>query len=1048
MKKLIGIFIVLAFSLFPVMAQAIPVEIGDNCTLEEALDLPDVVWETGGFSNWFCQEENFVFGGSAVQTGEICADGRSWLQTTVTVDEMKLISFQWKIGQQDQQEPPPCQTLTIRECEECPPCPECPDCPPEPVLSFYVDDCLKGMMRIRPDHPLGGDSLNGDWDQVIACLSPGTHTLRWEYARGGEDCGDCPNSPDLSEPDCECYCPRCQECPECPDYDGWVDHVEIVDPPSVNLMKHYLGNYPQPCSVDPQFAKNRVAKAESDEIYEGDPKTNQAYVFSIARSDNGTDNIWFGTVANMPCLVMEQMGMALGGVSLPLVETANLVCELGESSTGTDWRDPQIFEYDPLTMSVLDRTPPDMAANPTYGIRSAGALDGVVLMSGPSRDYTSAINIFAFRASDGFYLGMQTLTEYNNIRHQWVVHDGVMYVGVNRTADGAGRILRWNGDEFAPFQFEDVGNIDLGVANMTVHRNRLFATTWPDLLVAEINLNVAGLWRSPVIPPGGLTNSDNESWEQVWSISDYEPDMIMQRASLGGAIASLDGTLFWGTMHVPFLGTAAALMSGIDFSGIDSEIGPDDITALALGTHRATSVYSSTFETSQSEVELLYGDEYLPVYDPSVRSYTIAEDDMHRNNMGNAGKWGPSGICSYFNAYTWTLERAFVDYPTRGGLALGTFDSSFMLRDMAGAMLSALMPDCADCGESALDVFLSVMDELYNQYGGGYGADLYVIRSAEEAFILDSKDGAGNYLNYGIRTMLMPDGAEAPGDVAEPDFMGEETCPQGYLGMANPFNLAEEGGWELIQIHPMPEIVVVSPTPDQFVIGDLMLQAQDISICSLVSVEFVITSISDQSTVHSPASDIGNGLWQYPINVAQMQNGIYYVVARGSDVDGGEAESDPVPFVVANECVENIDCDDELFCTGTETCAGGFCVEGENPCGELPCVEDNGTCTEPAAICELSIRTKKPIVPHYKKYKKAMLFVTVDGEFDPILAREFDLGPFLWKKGKLKIKKGVLKLKVKVPPNLEPNVYEIWVGGCRGYVSVLPTPPSKKKKKK
>ena len=64
-----------------------------------------------------------------------------------------------------------------------------------------------------------------------------------------------------------------------------------------------------------------------------------------------------------------------------------------------DWRPPQIFEYNPDTMALIDRTPLDMIANPTLGLRSAGALNGLVLLAGPSFDGT-AVNVFAF-SDDG-----------------------------------------------------------------------------------------------------------------------------------------------------------------------------------------------------------------------------------------------------------------------------------------------------------------------------------------------------------------------------------------------------------------------------------------------------------------------------------------------------------------------------------------------------------------------------------------------------------------------------------------------------------------------
>ena len=107
------------------------------------------------------------------------------------------------------------------------------------------------------------------------------------------------------------------------------------------------------------------------------------------------------------------------------------------------------------------------------------------------------------------------------------------------------------------------------------------------------------------------------------------------------------------------------------------------------------------------------------------------------------------------------------------------------------------------------------MDHLQPQLG--FGADLFVAKSADQPFTLESNDGVGNYLNYGIRTMLpsepQTDGLAdslAPQDFAykttTQDFCNQTTTQNiFYLGMANPMNLETDpdkpqGGWELIQL--------------------------------------------------------------------------------------------------------------------------------------------------------------------------------------------------------------------------------------------------------
>jgi hypothetical protein len=59
---------------------------------------------------------------------------------------------------------------------------------------------------------------------------------------------------------------------------------------------------------------------------------------------------------------------------------------------------------------------------------------------------------------------------------------------------------------------------------------------------------------SPV-PPGGLTNADASAWTKVWDCTSYEPDIVTATTYGGGGIASFDGWLYFGSMHVPMLAT-------------------------------------------------------------------------------------------------------------------------------------------------------------------------------------------------------------------------------------------------------------------------------------------------------------------------------------------------------------------------------------------------------------------------------------------------------------------------------------------------------------
>lgn len=55
----------------------------------------------------------------------------------------------------------------------------------------------------------------------------------------------------------------------------------------------------------------------------------------------------------------------------------------------------------------------------------------------------------------------------------------------------------------------------------------------------------------------------------------------------------------------------------------------------------------------------------------------------------------------------------------------------------------------------------------------------------------------------------------------------------------------------------------------------------------------------------------------------------------------------PAPAPIT-QCEDDTDCDDNLFCNGTEVCVDGICQDGAPPCTEDLCDEDNDVCQEPS----------------------------------------------------------------------------------------------------
>jgi len=536
-----------------------------------------------------------------------------------------------------------------------------------------------------------------------------------------------------------------------------------------------------------------LAKAQPDGCYNGFgepdtdlpctapaiPKVNQGYIWGMTKVG---DEIWFGTMSNTFCAVFGTLAaqFADGEPITGLPPTASCVCEFADAAAPwwmfggwpptypdqlKDVRPPEMYSYNTVTKTLTPRNAGlidyFLRQVRTLGFRAAGSLGDVVFFAGPSIDNQS-IYMFAFQASNGNYLGSHQFTAYNNIR-KFVVVNGVLYTGVGVTG-GGGAVLRWTGSVSDPFQFEVVGNIDASVAELAEHNGRVFVTTWPETITSSA---LAGLWMSPTVPAGGLTSADAGNWTEAWRVDNYEPDPVTARVYGGGALASFDGYLWWGTMHIPFL----ASMAQVKTHGEDDFTTAENDIALLLGSHRSTSIFRGRdFGQPTQEIKVAYGMPLLPVYTP--RTATEAGFwTLLSNNNANGGTsdpnplFGPSGLGNFFNAYTWSM--AVFD----NRLWVGTMDWSYMVNDWLPLVFSS--PD-----------FQIPLDQLPLR-PSLFGADLFFFADAAIPAIPETLGGVGNYTNYGIRNMLADDKL--------------------YVGTANPMNLLTnttdnlpEGGWELI----------------------------------------------------------------------------------------------------------------------------------------------------------------------------------------------------------------------------------------------------------
>jgi len=494
---------------------------------------------------------------------------------------------------------------------------------------------------------------------------------------------------------------------------------------------------------------------------EGIPKVNQSYVWGLIKT---RARLWGGSGPNVLCLVSG----TLLGTGTPILNDA-WVCEYGEgpfvppASDGTgDWRPATIFSYDLLADRFVDRTPDDPRIDETLGMRAAGASPDYVYVGGPGLD--GGINLFAYDAVSGRYLGSKHFPEFNNIR-KWLYHEGVLYTAVGNTA-GGGSVLRFDADPSAPdfpFDYQVVGVLNGDGSELAVHEGRLFASTWPNL--GGGGLPVPGaIWMSPPIPEGGLTEananpaSGTEQWQPVFSYAQYDPDLVTAIATGMGALASFDGYLFFGPMHVPGVGLFAHQLAAQQFG---YEIDP---TETLINSTRAIAIFrGKNFGTPDQQVELVYGSAALPAFNPfqPALGWSVVP-----NSMGQAPLFGPSGFGNIFNNYTWGMQVY------RGELYVVTMDWSFIAAKLleSGAFPPIPVPIDPD----------------------DFGSDLWRFPSADEPAVLESKAGFGNPLNYGGRMLLADDA-----------FL--------YLGSANAMNLrasADEefkGGWELLKFLPRGE---------------------------------------------------------------------------------------------------------------------------------------------------------------------------------------------------------------------------------------------------
>jgi hypothetical protein len=600
-------------------------------------------------------------------------------------------------------------------------------------------------------------------------------------------------------------------------------------------------------------AHDLLAKAQPDECYteiggpsgtppcsgDSQPKVNQAYVWGMV--DVGSD-IWFGTVANTHCLVLSTMiGQALGG-GFPPMETNSWVCEFGGATYDPlgDHRAPEIYVWHSAT-GTLENKFSDMGAAgqallaDVVGIRAAGTSDGVVLLAGVMT--SGGVAMFAFE-TNGAYIS-QTIMPWADVRKFAVLNDE-LYVGIGLPTEG--QVLRWTGDVDSPFAFELVAAFaGEMVAELVAHEGVLAAGTWPIPGVLAPP-NTAGVWTSPD-PLDGIVDAGDGDWLEVWQVSDYEPDPVNAAVTGVGGMASYGGNLYWGTMHPPFLSTAAHWGLYSDFYDAVEAAGgaiEEFLIAAFLGNHRATSFWmgqnlglGGISPPPPIILHLLYGLPALPVFTPGPMptppDIPYADQYWDIVDTGWVPVWGISGFGNLFNNYAWSATV------NNGRLWVGTMDWIYLLQDLGMAVLTEFL----ESEGITLEEFLIMLEAELGipNFAGAIlrvltgdteflttsGADLYYFPLPDAPAFPESWGGIDNYSSYGVRNMLSMGGSV-------------------YAGMANPMNLltdttdnVPEGGWELIRLDDLPPN---TPTGEEVTVN--LEDGSQITLCDVTFAGYTV----------------------------------------------------------------------------------------------------------------------------------------------------------------------------------------------------------------
>lgn len=533
----------------------------------------------------------------------------------------------------------------------------------------------------------------------------------------------------------------------------------------------------------------------------GRVKTSQSYVWGLTK---GADKLIWGSINNYFCTrAFDKIGGMEGGMPVTATDNSCYVCEFEEAASGdrySDWHAPRIYSFDMSTNEKTDVTPADdnEALSRTLGLRSAGTIENISFVGGPNLD--NKVSIFAYDNSQpvaefqkswalGSLPGFPARAPYNMRR--WALANGELYFGVEwkdgATKETGGAVLRFRKENKHDLSdpaindpehfFEVVGWTRGGVAEMVFMDNHLYVTTWPSCT----------LCKSPAVNVKlhKVTSADDTRWQELFTYADYDPDLLCGQLGSGGAMAVYKDQIYFGTLNMPMMGVMfAAEMYGIDLSD------PQQLITALLATTRGCTLFRyvpTPGEGNGYRIDLLYGESELPAFNLQTKEWEM-------KSTGMTPLYGKSGFGDIMNNYCWSMNV----YNEK--LYIGTMDWTGSIYPRLEEMLIGKVENA----QQILDLL-----KLLGYASGQIGFDLLRIDGADQAAKVISRDGLGHQTQYGIRNMINIDGKL-------------------YLGTANPYNVHDISGWELIEMTedaPYKELKV-SWTPEDMKYGEAVSEKQ------------------------------------------------------------------------------------------------------------------------------------------------------------------------------------------------------------------------------